>query len=76
MATEQALPELTAQSASIGRWLLKVCGDVKEVDYEYTWQGEPKKGKKVVMTLVSADSDQYCLGVLRKKAKAPQRHRT
>ena len=71
MENEQALQELTAQSASIGRWLLKVF-DVKEVDYDYTWQGEHKKGKKVVMTLVSADSDQYCLGVIKKKGKEPK----
>ena len=72
MANEPALQELTAHSASIGRWLLTICGDLREVEYVYTWRGETKTGKKVVATLVSADSDQYCLGMIKKKGKDPK----
>ena len=68
----QALPELTPQSAKIGRWMLRVCTAPKEEDYQYIARGKQVTGKVFSCYFVGKDSSHYCLGKYRRKANTPQ----
>ena len=48
------LHELNAKSAGIGAWELKV-HKMRFIEYEYTWQNQPKKGHTLECRLVAAD---------------------
>ena len=57
------LHELNAKSAGIGAWVLTVY-KMRLIEYEYTWQNQPRKGQKVECRLVAADGV-YCQGVIK-----------
>ena len=63
MSDSLDLDELNAKSAGIGAWVLPVYKP-RLIDYEYTWQKQPRKGQKVECRLVAADGI-YCQGVIR-----------
>ena len=64
MATNSLeLEELNAKSAGIGAWVLKIHG-MRWIEYEYTWQRNVQKGKKLECFLV-AQSGIYCHGVIK-----------
>jgi len=68
----QSLAELTAQSAKIGQWMLRVCGEPHEHEYQIPRaRGENITGKVLVCRLVSEDSAQYCIGKFERKGKKP-----
>ena len=57
------LHELNTKSAAIGAWVLTVY-KTRRIEYEYTWQNQPRKGEKVECRLVAADGI-YCQGVIK-----------
>ena len=63
-SAETSLFELNDKSGTIASWTVKVHGVTWE-DYDYVWQGTPKKGAKVVCNLLSSRSDEYCAGTIR-----------
>ena len=68
----QSLAELTTQSAKIGQWLLRVCGEPHEHEYKFPRRGEDITGKVLVCRLVSEDSSQYCIGKFKRKGREPE----
>ena len=68
----QSLPELTTQSAKIGRWMLRVCTPPEEQDFQYMLRGKQVTGKVFTCYFVSTDSSHYCLGKYKRKGKEPQ----
>ena len=70
MAAEP-LQNLTEQSARVGSWLLSVAEDPKPEEYTWTKGIGKGTGKKFECRLVSEDSEQYCLGVFKRKGKEP-----
>ena len=57
------LHELNTKSGSVGAWLLRV-HRMQLITYEYTRQGQAKKGYKLECMLVAADGV-YCQGVIK-----------
>ena len=57
------LHELNPKSAGVGAWVLKVY-KMRVIEYEYTWQGAPRKTQKLECMLVAANGS-YCQGVIR-----------
>ena len=70
--SEKHLPlsELNKASAKTGgAWVVDVFRPFEE-KYKYTWQGKPREGTNLLVTLVSAeDASQYCQAMLKKTAK-------
>ena len=64
------LSELNKASAKTGgEWLVDAFRPVED-NYKYTWQGKPRQGTNLVVTLVSTeDASQYCQGVFKKNGK-------
>ena len=62
------LHELNAKSAGIGAWVLMVY-KMRRIEYEYTWQNQPRKGQKVECRLVAADGV-YCQGVIKAQCRS------
>ena len=67
----QSLAELTTQSAKIGQWTLRVCGEPYEHEYKFRQRGIDINGKVLHCRLVSEDSSQYCIGKFKRKGKEP-----
>ena len=63
MSDSLDLHELNAKAAGIGTWVLRVHG-ARYIEYEYVWQGQPRKGQKVECHLVAADGF-YCQGIIK-----------
>ena len=63
MAHSLDLHELNSKSAGIGSWILKVHA-IRHIEYEYVWQGQPRKGEKLECHLVDANGV-YCQGVVK-----------
>ena len=68
----QSLPELTTQSAKIGRWMLRVCTPPEEQDFQYMLKSKQVTGKVFTCYFVSTDSSHYCLGKYKRRGKEPQ----
>ena len=63
MSDSLDLHELNAKSAGIGAWVVRV-HKMRLIEYEYTWQKQPRKGQKVECRLVAAHGV-YCQGVIK-----------
>ena len=64
------LRELNSQSAKVGHWIVKVHkADINE--YEYMYQGQTRRGRRMDAVLISADASWYCLGCVKANKQAP-----
>ena len=70
MSDSLDLHELNAKSAGIGAWELKV-HKMRFIEYDYTWQNQPKKGHKFECRLVAADCV-YCQGVIKAETEVSE----
>ena len=67
----EPLQHLTEQSAGVGKWMLKVVHEPREIDYTWSKGSVSGTGRKLEYNLVSDDSSQYCEGIYKKVGKEP-----
>ena len=67
----EPLEDLSEQSARVGSWVPSVATAPRSEEYKWTKGTACGAGKKFECLLVSQDSTQYCVGLYRKKGKAP-----
>ena len=58
------LAELTPSNCGIGTWILRVV-QPRVIEYVYSWQGQQRQGKKAEYILLSEDSNDYCMGIVK-----------
>ena len=68
----EPLQNLTEQSGGVGRWLVIVGMDPREVIYKWNKGGKSGEGKKLEFLLVSEDASQYCEGMYKRIGKEPR----
>ena len=70
------LRELNKRSAQIGAWAVVVQQALVDT-YDYTWDGKPRTGKTLSVTLVSQqDHTEYCIGQMRWTKSSENKFRT
>ena len=68
----EPLQNLTEQSGGVGRWLVIVGMNPREVTYKWNKGGKSGEGKKLEFLLVSEDASQYCEGMYKRIGKEPK----
>ena len=68
----EPLQNLTEQSGGVGRWLVIVGTNPREVTYKWNKGGKSGEGKKLEFLLVSEDAAQYCEGIYKRIGKESQ----
>ena len=68
----EPLQNLTEQSGGVGRWLVIVGMNPREVTYKWNKGGKSGEGKKLEYLLVSEDAAQYCEGIFKRIGKEPK----
>ena len=64
-------PQLNNSTCSLGSWLVK-CTDSQIVECSYQWRGADVTTRKLMVTLLSLDASQYCLGLVKAANKKIQ----
>ena len=66
VATTPLRELLSTEDGQTGEWDLRVfSSDI--IAYEYVWQGKSVSTRKLQLTLLSENPEEYCLGVVKQK---------